>query len=77
VLTWRARSLGLEVGARFRATGANSFGQPSGRVWRVQDVFDASDGNPHARLIDSLNEANSKTVSVSALLDSHLYQRAS
>jgi hypothetical protein len=76
VLTWRARSPRLEVGARFRAAGPNSFGMPSGRVWCVEDVFDASDGNPHALLIDAVNDANRKTVSVSALLDSHLYQRA-
>jgi hypothetical protein len=77
VLAFRARpDHQLEIGARFRPVGDTAFGKPSRSVWYVKDVFDATDGKVHARLIDSLDSANCKTVSVSALLHSGLYQRA-
>ena len=77
MLAWRPRPESqLEIGARFRPAGGTAFGQPSRTVWYVKEMFDATDGRVHARLIDSLDSANCKTVSVSALLHSGLYQRA-
>ena len=77
MLAWGSKSdHQLEVGAKFRHAGGTAFGLPSRTVWYVKDLFDATDGKVHARLIDSLDSANCKTVSVSALLHSGLYQRA-
>jgi hypothetical protein len=77
VTAWRSRSdEQLEIGARFRAAGGTAFGLPSRRVWCVKDVFEAPDGRAHVRLIDSAHAVDCKTVSVSALLHSGLYHRA-
>jgi hypothetical protein len=62
------------------STGAKFTAALAGResheplIWMVEDVHSATDGLPHALLVNTADPSLRKTVAVNALLDPALYR---
>lgn len=69
----RRASTAVEPGARFRAAGTNSFGNPKTTVWEVERVLTPLHGSPHARIRNRGDRTEMKSVALSVLTDRAYY----
>lgn len=57
------------IGQSYRDAQAAPFGRPSQITWVLKAVWDATDGIPHARLVNEHDRTRQKTVSLRVLSD--------
>ena len=68
------RSPTVAIGDRFAPAQLSTFGRIRDDVWAVSRLFDGPDRVSYARLEAVHDSSRSKTVAVSALIDTHLFR---
>src|SRR6185312_14414367 len=67
----RRQTMTIEAGAKIQTTSAPNR-WPA--VWTVERVFDASDGRPHAIIVNASDPSQRKTLSFAALMQDGGYE---